>query len=63
MKTVLQLAAVLAAFLLSLAVSFWAGRAAGLREAPSGKPVTTPASAIPFTTSAYHAPSGTSVKG
>ena len=40
MKTVLQLAAVLAAFLLSLAVSFWAGRTVGRREAPSGKPDT-----------------------
>ena len=40
MKTVLQLAAVLVAFLLSLAVSFWAGRTVGRREAPSGKPDT-----------------------
>lgn len=39
-KTWLQLAAVLAAFLLSLAVSFWAGRTVGRREAPSGKPDT-----------------------
>jgi hypothetical protein len=40
MKTVLQLAAILVAFLLSLAVSFWAGRTVGRREAPAGKPDT-----------------------
>ena len=37
MKTALQLAAILAAFGLALAVSFWAGRTVGRREAPAGK--------------------------
>ena len=40
MKTALQLAAILAAFGLALAVSFWAGRTVGRREAPAGKPDT-----------------------